>query len=200
MQAALDNFHLNIERVRSLGGLHAAMAGLLAPIVDRSDILRAQYVMAVSALDHYVHEAVRLGMLEIFDGVRPPTPAYLRFRVSLSCIATPTTANVVRNELEADIREQHSYLSFQRPDKVANAIRLVSEQPLWENVAQSLATTPQSIKQRLTLVVDRRNKIAHEADLDPTYPNVRWPIVEADLQQVISTVQGVVESTHATIA
>jgi len=26
------------------------------------------------------------------------------------------------------------------------------------------------------LIVDRRNQIAHEADLDPTNPGARWPI------------------------
>ena len=28
----------------------------------------------------------------------------------------------------------------------------------------------------LSLMVDRRNKIAHEADIDPSYPGQRWPI------------------------
>lgn len=32
------------------------------------------------------------------------------------------------------------------------------------------------VKARLKLIVDRRNKIAHEADLDPTSPGFRWRI------------------------
>ena len=37
----------------------------------------------------------------------------------------------------------------------------------------------------LALIVDRRNKIAHEADMDPTSPGSRWPIDELLVQDVI---------------
>jgi hypothetical protein len=39
-----------------------------------------------------------------------------------------------------------------------------------------LGTTTKEIKTSLLLIVDRRNKIAHEADIDPSFPGQRWPI------------------------
>ena len=39
--------------------------------------------MAVSALDHYIHELVKLGMLEAYRSNRAQTDALLRFRISL---------------------------------------------------------------------------------------------------------------------
>jgi hypothetical protein len=30
-------------------------------------------------------------------------------------------------------------------------------------------------------VIERRNKIAHEADLDPSYPGQKWPIDRAQV-------------------
>ena len=34
-------------------------------------------------MDYYVHEVVRLGMLEIHRGTRPESPAFSRFPISL---------------------------------------------------------------------------------------------------------------------
>ena len=79
--------------------------------VDASDMLRAQLVLAVSALDHYVHEITRLGMLSIFDGTKTASSAFLRFRVSLNCLSSGQL--LTRNEFDAEIRAQHSYLAFQ---------------------------------------------------------------------------------------
>ena len=62
------------------------------------------------------------------------------------------------------------------PDKIAEAFRLVSEVPLWRSVAQYLSIPEEDVKNRLRLIVERRNKIAHEADLDPSAPGTRWPI------------------------
>ncbi len=52
-------------------------------VVDLNDLLRAEMVLIVSALDHFVHELARLGMMEIWRGIRPATAAYLKFSVSL---------------------------------------------------------------------------------------------------------------------
>jgi hypothetical protein len=55
------------------------------------------------------------------------------------------------------------------------------------------------VKQRLGLIVDRRNKIAHEADLDPTYPKVRWPISPADVDGVVEFLERAVEAIHVEV-
>ena len=70
----------------------------------------------------------------------------------------------------------HSWQSFQHPHKLADAIRLMSPVKLWEAVGIELGIPPKDVKTRLKLIVDRRNQIAHEADLDPTNPGARWPI------------------------
>lgn len=62
MQEAIDLFHANLERIRSLDSIVAAMSSQTTD--DLTDILRAELVMSVSALDYYLHEVVRFGMLE----------------------------------------------------------------------------------------------------------------------------------------
>ncbi len=198
MLSAIEQFRENMLRVKSLGGLTQAIAKMTTSAIDTSDILRAQYVLAVSALDHYCHEAARLGMLEVFDGQRPASPAYLRFRISLDCLGTGLV--VSRNSFDAEIRTQHGFIAFQHPDKVAEAVRLVKDIKIWEAVGARLGVNHGNIKDRLRLIIDRRNKIAHEADIDPTYPKARWPIIATDVEDVVTFLVDVVEAIHTEIA
>jgi hypothetical protein len=71
MQSALDQFRISISRVRDLIALHNSVKAQATGALDVSDMLRAALVLAVSALDYYVHEVVTLGMLEIHRGQRP---------------------------------------------------------------------------------------------------------------------------------
>lgn len=76
MQKALDLFRANLDRVRSIHATYLHFSGQVTPALDLSDLLRAELVLTVSALDHFVHELARLGMMEIWRGTRPATPAY----------------------------------------------------------------------------------------------------------------------------
>jgi hypothetical protein len=196
MHSAITAFRENIQRVKSLGGLFQALSSLTTSAIDATDLLRAQIVLTLSALDCYIHEVTRIGMLEIFDGVRQPTPAYLRFRVSSDCIRGGGNT-LVRSVFDSEIRSQHAFLSFQHPDKIAEALRLISELELWKVVGKSLSAKPQAVKQQLKLCVDRRNKIAHEADLDPTYPKARWPVSVSDVAIVVEFINDLTEAIHA---
>jgi cellulose biosynthesis protein BcsQ len=59
-----------------------------------------------------------------------------------------------------------------------------------------LSVNADLVKQRLSLIVDRRNKIAHEADLDPTYPKARWPISRIDVDNVVEFLVQIVEAIY----
>ena len=167
---AIQHFRANIERVRLLGGLHEALYRLTTSAIDSTDILRAQIVLAVSALDHYVHEITRAGMLEVCSGVRPKTDAFLRFQITMDAAMTGLACGGGTSWFETEIREKHGYLAFQHPDKIADAVRLFFPGELWPSVASKIGLTTQDVKTRLRLIIERRNKIAHEADLDPATP------------------------------
>lgn len=194
MLNAITTYRENILRVNTLGGINQALGSIVTAAIDLSDILRAQHVLAVSAFDYFVHETTRIGMLEIFDGKRTPTPAYSRFRVPLDSLGTG--ASISRTNFENEIRIQHGFQSFQHPEKVADALRLVADLKLWDTVGAKLGKDPQILKDTLKLVVDRRNKIAHEADVDPTYPKARWPISKADVDGTVKFLNDVVETIH----
>ncbi|MGI0486609.1 HEPN domain-containing protein [Pantanalinema rosaneae CENA516] len=99
--------------------------------------------------------------------------------------------------LEDEIRERLGYQSFQQPDKIADAIRLISDKKLWDEVAIKLGRSAKDVKQQLSAIVDRRNKIAHEADINPTFGiGSRWYIDETLVNDAVDFIQQVVESIH----
>lgn len=176
MKLALDQFQENLRRARILSGLAQSLSTLTTGAVDLSDVLRASLVLGVSALDHFIHEFVRLGMLEVHQGKRPMTDSYLSFRVPMSAAQQASVDTNGDDWLDQAIRENHAWLSFQQPDKIADAIRLMSTTKLWEQVGIELGMKPVDVKLQLSAIIERRNKIAHEADMDPTINGIRWPI------------------------
>ena len=200
MNKAISHFQTNISRVKDIGGLYDALSNLTTSIVDTSDLLRTQIVMAVSALDHYIYEITRKGMLEIYNGTRSPTNAYSKFQISIETIQSITSGQIGSELLENAIREKHSYLSFQHPDKIADATRLFSEEPLWVEIGNRMSMPVIDVKNRLKLIIERRNKIAHEADMDPSYPGARWPITKTDVLNTISFIENVCQQIHSIIS
>ena len=198
MNNVIIQFEKNIERARSFGGLYSALNGLTTPVVDASDMLRYQIVMALSTLDHYIHELAREGMLEIYAGARQATPAYNSFQVSMGIAVSGVNCGGM-DWLESVVRQKHGFLCFQHPDKVADAIRLISEIKLWDVVSVTMGMTASDLKVRLKLIVNRRNQIAHEADLDPSFPGQRWSIAPADATGVIDFIDRLCHEIHTAV-
>lgn len=191
MQKASEVFHGNLERVRALHGLFRSLSNQVTPALDLTDLLRAELVLTVSALDQFVHQLTLTGMLEIWDGQRPLTATYQRFQVPLGDAAVFSSPAAGRSRLEIEIRERHGYLAFQQPDKIADAIRHVSGVDLWKEVGAMIGNSPNDVRAKLRLIVERRNKIAHEADIDPSFPGQRWPISALDVEDTLGFVENV---------
>lgn len=198
MQSAIDLFRISMARVRDLIAVHNSLKAQTSNVLDLSDMLRAALVLAVSALDYYIHEVVRIGMLEIHRGQRLEPPAFSGFQISLGNARTGINAGQnIDSWLEDEIRQRHSYKSFQQPNAIADAVRLICGKKLWEEVSMNMGKPANDIKQKLILIVDRRNKIAHEADIDPTLSlGNRWPIDELLVNEAVDFLEQVVESIH----
>lgn len=200
MLSILQQFHENMERVRTIGGFYETLGQLTTSAVDATDLLRTQIVMAVSALDHYIHEITRVGMLEVYRGERPQTGAFLHFQVRLDAVLKRTSEVYQDDEwLDREIRRKHGYLAFQQPDRIADAIRLFSTCELWPSVASQLNLNVSDVRAQLQLIVTRRNQIAHEADLDSDQPGSRWPISPSDSTNAVDFIQNVCEAIYLVV-
>lgn len=197
MQSALRDFNTSMVRVRHLHALHSSFSRQLTSVIDLSDVLRAEVVLVVSALDYYIHQLARLGMLESWRGARPQTEAFKKFSLS-----TETTIKLLHDVsqteaiFENEIRERHSFATFQQPDKIADAIRLFSDVKLWEAVALKLGIDSRTAKNALSIIVGRRNKIAHEADVDPSYSDQLWPIDARMVKDIIDQIEKSVQAIY----
>ncbi len=199
MAKPIDQFGDNIARVKNLVGMFSALSTTTTGALDVSDILRAALVLAVSAFDHYVHEIVRLGMLDAHAGQRPRTKAFDNFRISMDSVFTALTPGGGSDWLESEIRIQHGFRAFQKSDKVAEAISLMSAISLWEEIGRRQGKPARDVRDQLDLIVDRRNKIAHEADTDPTSPGSRWPIDEPLVTGAVGFLDGLARTVDAVL-
>ncbi|MDT3395796.1 hypothetical protein RKE29_03900 [Streptomyces sp. B1866] len=191
-------FKQNITYARDLIATASALRAQVTAVINTDDLLRSALVQGVSAFDHYVHEEVRARMIATQLGQHRRANGYDKFRVSLASVSAALTVGGAA-WLEQEIREQHGYLSFQQPDKVADAFRLVSDVSIWTETARQLETKPEDVKRQLKLIVDRRNKIVHAADTDPTPPRSRYPIGEAMVRDSINFLERVVDAISAVL-
>jgi len=133
-------------------------------------------------------------MIEISKGARPTTDAFSKFQLPLDAVERALNGQSHESWLGDTVREKHSWMSFQHPDKIADAIRLISPKKLWEEVGTAMNLPAKDVKLRIEMIVDRRNKIAHEADMDPTNPGFRWPIHQQMASDALDEIERVAEA------
>jgi hypothetical protein len=87
--------------------------------------------------------------------------------------------------VEEFIRRDHSFKSFVAPEKLADCLRPLVD-GLWEKISVILGMSIDSCKSTLKGVIDLRNRIAHEADVNPAYGGIElWPIYSEDVERSI---------------
>ena len=151
-------------------------------------------VLAVSSLDHFIHVTIEEGILEMYQGVRSSTPSFEEFHITMSnvkyALNNPSDISWVRDQ----IRKNLGYKSYQKSESIAGALKLISSKKIWDEVEIIMGSAKAQITLELDLIIERRNKIAHEADLDPTYPNKRWPINRSMVNDAVSHIEKICES------
>jgi hypothetical protein len=204
-----DYFDEVWNRADLFTALHAYVTQNVAAVIQPDELLRAEWVMRVSALDLYVHEVVSQNLLKTFQGVRPICPGFSKLQISSDTMMR-VHANgkglVSDAAFDLEIRTRLSRATYQFPDDIADGIRLVSSIELWNEIAKHHGAAPADVKNdaasfrgQLTQIVNRRNKIVHEGDLQPTIPRMPWPISRTDVDHVKTTIQSVVDGIQAKV-
>lgn len=196
MNNSIKQFNSSIQNIRDLTSTIEQLDIITTNLVDLSDLYRSQIVLVISSLDHFIHEFVLEEMLEIYNGRRNTTNSFNTFTVPISSFLQirPTDSFIASH-----IRQKNSWLSFQDPDKIADAIRYISDKKIWEEVSLGFRLNAGDIKTKLKLVVDRRNKIAHEADIDPSFPDRKWPISINDVRETTDFIEKLANELYRTV-
>lgn len=203
MLIANQTFADAILRVRKLDALYTHLTTALHfPKNEVSDILRGEIVYTVSALDKYIHDVVRHGMVETFRGIRTATPAYKSFSITLDQFESIKLASSIpppEAVFERTVTENHRHLSFQDPDKIASALSLIwVENHKWQKISACMGISENDARVELKNIVIRRNQIVHEGDVDLS-TGLLYPIEQIDVQESVNFIENLVNCIQSLI-
>lgn len=116
------------------------------------------------------------------------------------------TTSLVASRWRCEAFLKLARVTYQFPDEIADGIRMVSSIELWNEIARhhgasaaQVHNDAAALRGELTQIVNRRNKIVHEGDLQPNIPRVAWPITRQDVDHVKRTIERVVSGIEAKI-
>ena len=190
MNQAYNQFRKNMQDVKDLDTKFTNF-NQANPNDDLTDLLRAEIVYSISAFDKLIHELVKIGMIETFNGSRIETVQYKTFKVTIDTLLKIQNPSGIPPQfwLKQEIERQHKLLSFQEPDKVNDALNLISDKPhKWQIIATQLGMTDKDVKIYLKNIVNRRNAIVHEADED-AQTNQKTAINQSDVANDITFIE-----------
>lgn len=164
-------FKKNIDETKRLSDVYEYLNSNISVPLAFEDILRSQVVYAVSAFDKLIHDLVRVGIVDIFNGKRTPTGKYLSEPISIDLHQQLINADIPPKEhiFEQAIFKKFKTVSYQEPSKVSDGLSYIwNEKQKWQKIAEYMSENDKSVKTQLKLIASRRNTIVHEADIDPS--------------------------------
>ncbi len=196
------SFEANIEYARKLIRAGESLQGLQPGALDITDLYRAAWVQAVSATDHWLHEELFRRVEELAADPDADLPAQLqRFELPLSVIEAVRRGDRTMSDAVLHyVRAKWAFASMHSPRKIAEAYKLVSDIDLWQTVAMRLNDwnqhrtnfSSQTVRKRFSTVIERRNKIAHHADLEDGDLKQRRPLTAAGANDAVDWLERVV--------
>lgn len=170
MEQAKNKFNQLLTDINQVMTIYDFITLEVKAPLDTSDLLRWQWVQAISAFDKFVHDLVRIGMLEVFNNTRKATPKFNSFRFTFAELNNIKNSINQESEFEKIILMKHSYLAFQDPDKVNDALSFIWDcNDKWKIIAKNMGLEKDYCKKTLRNIVIRRNQIVHEGDYIDLY-------------------------------
>lgn len=188
MLRAILLFRRNRERILDLGAVYDLWMGQ-APLLQKQldEILRAQLVLTISAFDTFIHDCVRIGIVRKFLANGVINNNLSKYSIpfeDLLIINSLQSNNDKANYLDSVIKKINSKDSYQSPASVEFALGLLGIGNLWSKLSLTMGMPANDIKLELSNIVNRRNKIAHESDLNVLGVSLN-PITKADVTRVL---------------
>lgn len=113
MLFAYKRFLELVNDIQNIEILYKYIENAMTVPIDTSDLLRWQWVQCISVFDKFIHDIVRIGMIEIFQGNRLATPKYNNFQVDIqTCMDMQNVQLTAATVFEQKIILKHSFLAF----------------------------------------------------------------------------------------
>ena len=197
-----EQFESNLSYARNMVTGGRALEGLRGLAVNYGDLAaahpedlyRAAWSQAVSALDHWLHQEVLEHAVALVRSPERPLPDRLaKLKMPFSTVeqmADNSVDSVFAEFIEEEIRRD----TYQRSKGIGEGLRLVTHlnaQQIWERIAEGLGTNAAAARDRQDKIVDRRNRIAHQADLDRD--GRRTPMSADEVEAAVAWIESVAE-------
>jgi hypothetical protein len=199
MQRAFEKFRQNIKSVRELDSIFGLITGNYPLLEEQAqEILRAEIVLSVSALDCFIHDLIKQRMVETYQDIRIPSNQFSTYQIPVKFLKLIENSEQLDDKLaylESAIKENNSKDSYQSPKSIEYALQLINITSVWKNIASLMNLKAEDIKGELSLIIDRRNKIAHEADYD-MLTGSKYPIDRQNINDVIHFIESLCESIY----
>jgi hypothetical protein len=185
---ATATFQHAIERARQMVALFDALNSLRPREPANDDALRSAYFFAVSSFDFFAHELAAIEAKHRFINGLTTRNIHLPMEVMTIADSEARIATA-----ETCVRQVNSYKAFVDPGKLAELLSCYCVRP-WDkltlymndNMPEENRRTSEDLKGQLKSIWNRRNQIAHEADVNPTLAGVSlWPIDKIDTEITI---------------
>lgn len=185
MLFAYEKFEKLVEDTKNVHTLYEYIENVMKAPFDYSDLLRWQWIQCVSAFDKLIHDLVRIGMIEVFQGQRIATAKFNAFSLDYLSYNEMLNNPIQRVQIfEQKIILKHSYLAFQDPGKVADALSYIwNENDKWLKIANKVGIDKNTCLIKLKNIVSRRNQIVHEGDYADTLSQ-RQEIYSSDVVDI----------------
>ena len=201
--SAVSTFEHAIARGRQMVRLYDALSALRNNDPANDDALRAAYFQAVSSFDFFAHEIAAVEAKHRFEAGKKTRNISLPME-----LMTIAEVNARISAAEEQVRQSNSFKAFVDPAKLAEMLSCFCENP-WDRILfrinegkeQPAQKSAEQVKGQLKSIWKRRNKIAHEADVNPALAGISlWPIDKQDAELTISFVEEIGSHLPAVIS
>lgn len=173
-------FEENINAAENLEPLYSYLCNN-AENIDASYLLRSEFVLIVSALDTYMHMVVEDRIVNAFFDANAISTALEIPICKMKDVIMIDNINDKQGMFRNIIRDRLKQDSFQSPKSIEYAFGLIGIKKIWSSIKDGMELSSDDITNRLGLIVNRRNMIAHESDRN----RVTGELQQIDLDTVI---------------
>ncbi|KAF4410971.1 hypothetical protein [Streptomyces lycii] len=195
-----QSFTTNLDYARKMINAGQSLHGLRPEALDVGDLYRAAWVQAVSAVDHWLHEELYRRVGEIAEDAGAEKPAALEnFELPLAYIEQVRRGEAeLADKVVEHVKAKWAYIPMHNPSKIVEAYKLVPNgADLWGRAAQQInewhrgrvSYNGRSLRAKFSEIVERRNKIAHYADLEDGDLGRRRPVTAADASDAVDWIE-----------
>ena len=171
-----------INDIENTETLYLHITEVMKVPLDCSDLLRWEWAQCVSAFDKLMHDLIRVGMMQSFNGIRPVTKKFKGYMMDYDTYEQMKISFSPGTIFHQRIILKNSTLSFQSPDKIADGLSYIwNESDKWLKIATYINVDKNSCVTTMRNIVNRRNQIVHEGDYIDPFSTQRQDILFEDV-------------------